>query len=498
MSTIIKLTSENVKRLQAVEITPSGNVVVIGGKNGAGKSSVLDSIEWTLAGDPSAKMPVRRGEEKSRTVIEIGEPGQPAELVVRRIFTAAGGTSLVVTNADGVKQMTPQAILDKLVGRLTFDPLAFARQKPAQQAETLRVLVGLDFSKHDAEHERIFNERTNVNRHVKNLEAQLTAMPKYDGLPEEEVSGADILEEQRKASETNAANKDTRGKLRQMEEFYEGTKKNITECDERIIELTKKLNEEREYRESLVKQESSAATRLSEWRDAVKALVDVPLGGFAEKLAAVEETNRKIRSNVQRADLVKALKGHRDNADALTTKLERMDSEKRAATTKAKYPVEGLLFDAAGGITLNGIPFEQCSAAEQLRVSVAVGFALNPKLRVLIVRDGSLLDEDSMTLIKSMAEEAKAQIWLERVETDAHTSVVIEDGHVQGVEPLVGVSETVQDAQPAVSEASGDNRKGQDNAPDSPHKESGDLPTSTSPAPVKKPSKLKRGQETLL
>jgi hypothetical protein len=183
MSIIIGLKTENTKRIQAVSITPQGNVVVIGGKNGAGKSSVLDSIEWTLAGDPSAKMPVRRGQERSRTVIEIGEPGKPPELVVKRVFTAAGGTSLVVTNADGAKQMSPQGILDKLQGRLTFDPLAFARQKPQQQAETMRALVGLDFAAHDAARDKLFEDRTAVNRHVKTLEAQLAGMPKYEGFP---------------------------------------------------------------------------------------------------------------------------------------------------------------------------------------------------------------------------------------------------------------------------------------------------------------------------
>ena len=37
---IIQLEARNVKRLKAVEIRPDGNVIVIGGKNGAGKSSV--------------------------------------------------------------------------------------------------------------------------------------------------------------------------------------------------------------------------------------------------------------------------------------------------------------------------------------------------------------------------------------------------------------------------------------------------------------------------
>lgn len=48
---IIALQAENVKRLVAIEIRPDGNLVQITGKNGAGKTSVLDCIWWALAED---------------------------------------------------------------------------------------------------------------------------------------------------------------------------------------------------------------------------------------------------------------------------------------------------------------------------------------------------------------------------------------------------------------------------------------------------------------
>ena len=41
---ILELRAENIKKLVAVEIKPDGNIVEITGKNGAGKTSVLDSI----------------------------------------------------------------------------------------------------------------------------------------------------------------------------------------------------------------------------------------------------------------------------------------------------------------------------------------------------------------------------------------------------------------------------------------------------------------------
>ena len=50
MSVIIELKAENVKVLKAIEIRPEGNIIELTGKNGNGKSSVLDSIIMALAG----------------------------------------------------------------------------------------------------------------------------------------------------------------------------------------------------------------------------------------------------------------------------------------------------------------------------------------------------------------------------------------------------------------------------------------------------------------
>ncbi|MDE2470486.1 MAG: AAA family ATPase, partial [Bradyrhizobium sp.] len=63
---IIRLESENIKGLRAVEVEPDGNVVIIGGKNGAGKSSVLDSMWYALGGkDALPSKPIRNGEKKA-------------------------------------------------------------------------------------------------------------------------------------------------------------------------------------------------------------------------------------------------------------------------------------------------------------------------------------------------------------------------------------------------------------------------------------------------
>ena len=63
------LKAENIKRLVAVEIQANGEpVVVIRGRNGAGKSSVLDSIAFALGGkNLQPAEPIRADEPSRRT-----------------------------------------------------------------------------------------------------------------------------------------------------------------------------------------------------------------------------------------------------------------------------------------------------------------------------------------------------------------------------------------------------------------------------------------------
>lgn len=167
MSKIIELTTENVKRLRAVNIKPDGSLVIIGGRNAQGKSSVLDAIATTLGGaEEIPSVPVRKGEANAKTVIDLGD------MIVRRTIQPNGNTSLVIEDKEKKRYPSPQALLDSLTGRLTFDPLSFLTQKPKEQLESLKTLVGLDFTADDQERERTYNERTVVNREVER--AQLT------------------------------------------------------------------------------------------------------------------------------------------------------------------------------------------------------------------------------------------------------------------------------------------------------------------------------------
>lgn len=56
--------------------------------------------------------------------------------------------------------------------------------------------------------------------------------------------------------------------------------------------------------------------------------------------------------------------------------------------------------------------------------------AANPDLRVIQIREGSLLDRESLDVIAELAGANDYQVWLECVDETGNLGVVIEDGMV--------------------------------------------------------------------
>jgi hypothetical protein len=147
-------------------------------------------------------------------------------------------------------------------------------------------------------------------------------------------------------------------------------------------------------------------------------------------MAEAEGINRRVRANQSRKELAARLEAAKALSKQFTEGIDGLDEQKRALLAAAAFPVPGLSIDEET-VTVDGIPFEQLSGALQLRVSVAMGLALNPTVKVLLIRDGSLLDEENLGMVAEMAAEAGAQVWLERVGAGQEVAIVLEDGTVK-------------------------------------------------------------------
>ncbi len=431
---IISLKAENVKRLKAVEIVPAGNTVIVSGRNGQGKTSVLDSIWLALGGGNAAKdsqttQPVREGAKKANVVLDLGD------IKVTRSWTAGGNMTLKVEGKDGGVYKSPQALLDSMTGKLAFDPLAFSRMLPEEQRKTLIGLVDLGFDPDEMERKikNVYDERTALNRGLKALEARIFAMGEVDAsLPTEEVSLTELLKEAKEAAQHISDNERMRSLLTEKRAKAETMQREL-----------KVLREELERKEKIFQDTVDAGRNLAA---AVEGLQDPDLEAINAKIGNIEEVNRKVREANQARALVSEAEALRRAADEKTAALEGMREQKSNALAAAKFPIDGLGFDDAG-VTFRGVPFAQCSSAERMKVSLSIAAALNPTIRVIRVNDGSLLDSESMAEVERMAAERDMQVWVERVDETGKVGIVIEDGEVltENVEPAAHVPDAPHD-----------------------------------------------------
>jgi len=495
---IVSLTAENIKRVRAVYIEPSDDgLVIVGGNNAQGKSSVLDSIMYALGGTSTvSEEPIRRGETSASIRVDLGD------YVVTRRFTPSGST-VKVTTRDGASFSSPQKILDGLFSRLTFDPLKFSNMKADEQSRTLIALLGIDTKDLDAERAKLYEERTGMNRLV--LESQVTISKVAESCGDIPVARPDAAELMKQFEAAVSSN----SKRSQIEHRRTTQQNMLTSAQETLIRLQAKsgtmqdewsvvlqqLNDKNDARDTelcsrqerevsefterhRLEWESREAARVSDIDtcNERKACAEADSAHGIESATAIVETLTEKAATQEvipetvdtdaisleidsasalaklwdarevRRTLLATYDKHKASSDAITARMEAIDDSKRERLSKAAYPIEGLAVSETGSVLFNGIPFSQASRAQKIRTSVAIGAAMNPKLKVLLIEDGSLLDDDGLKLVAGLADEYGFQIWIERVGDKDASAIIIEDGHVRGAEVA---TEPVVEAKPA-------------------------------------------------
>lgn len=406
---IIELRAENIKRIKAVEIRPQGNMVVIEGKNEQGKSSIMDSIAWVLGG---AKLvdskPIRNGQKKAEISVEIGP------YVITRTFTQKG-TYLKVANKDGLTAQKAQTFLDDKIGELSFDPLAFITKSNQERLEILKKCVGISFDEENAKYGGVFEKRTLMNRDLDRVKKELETYQEIPDLKEVRVL-ADINKDYNDAKEFNREIENAIEEIVDINDMIRDKQKSIKEYQQKIIELN---NQVEKLQESRVKYEELSKTSPKDL---------LPIEKEMEEAQQVGEIQYKI---TRKSELEEQEKKLSKKTEKMTGELNQIKQKKQEMIEKAKMPVKGLDI-REDDVYYKKIPFSQVSQSEQIEVSMAIAIAQNPKVKIVRIMDGSLLDADKMKKIEEIANKHDFQIWIERV-ADEKTkgAIYIEDGEVK-------------------------------------------------------------------
>ena len=372
-----KATITNYKGITHAEIPFTKHMVLLQGKNGSGKSSLIDGIISCLGGVDSKTVrdPIKHGEKKATNILEFEEG------IITRTFTEGGSNSIKLVFNDG-KEIRGIGKIAEYIGCSSFDPMVFTRMNDKEQRETILKLSGVDLTEADkaigeAEEKRLQLHRISENiPMVSNLEAQ--EVQAFVG--KEEVSVVKLAEELQEIEagivNYNTKNKTFRDLVKENTDIQEQIRKLKDRMKENLdsIEVIGDLKEPKDYRESIKKEmETAEATNTG-----IRKARDL----------AIQVENKK-----------KAVKAHKVQEGVVITARE----YKSSLLLKAEMPVKGLSVDEV--VKFDGVPFRQINTAQQILVGVKIALS-DPanKLKFVYIEQGSELDSDSIEELQALVD----------------------------------------------------------------------------------------------
>lgn len=395
---------ENVKRVKAVAYEPTENgLTVLGGKNGQGKTSVLDAIAWALGGNhfaPSA--PYREGSTiPPHLKIKLSNG-----IVVER---SGKNSSLKVIDTLGNKG--GQALLDAFVSNFALDLPKFMNATGKEKANTLLRIIGVGDTlyKLEQEEEKLYNERHTIGQIADQKKKFAKEMPDFEGVPNEPVSASELIRQQQTILAQNGENARLRSER-------ENLANHATELQEKINSLNSEL--------------TSVLAKLERANKTVAELHDESTAELEKNINEIDEINRKVRANLDKAKAEDDAKQYIEKYNELSTKIEDVRKSKYDLLNNAELPLAGLSVEK-GELTYNGFKWDNMSGSEQLRVATAIVRKLNPECGFVLLDKLEQMDTDTLKDFAKWLESEGLQAIATRVSSGDECSIIIEDGYIK-------------------------------------------------------------------
>lgn len=402
---------ENVKRIKAVKIDPTQNgLTIIGGDNNQGKTSVLDSIAWALGGDKNKPSNAAR---EGSTIPPVLKVTLSNGIIVER---KGKNSSLKVTDPSGKK--AGQNLLNSFIEQLALDLPEFMNKTNKEKAEVLLNIIGVgdQLAVYQKQENDLYQERLTVGRIADQKAKFAKEQPFFEDAPKDLVSPQDLINQQQAILAQNGENQRKREKVTQ----YEYQVKTLTD---EVVRYEQMLNQKKEELNKATYDLSVAKT------DALD-LLDQSTDELEKNLAEIEETNRKVRANLDKEKAEEEAKGYKSQYDNLTNQIEDVRKQKYDLLNNADLPLPELSIED-NELTYKGKKWDSMSGSDQLRVSTAIVRKLNPDCGFVLLDKLEQMDLRTLTEFNTWLEQEGLQAIATRVSTGDECSVIIEDGYVK-------------------------------------------------------------------
>jgi hypothetical protein len=419
---------ENVKRIRAVQLSPAANgLTIIGGNNNQGKTSVLDAICWLLGGNKYQPSNAQREgaltEPMLRCTLSNG-------LVVER-----KGKNAALKVIDPQGNRAGQKLLDGFLSELALDLPKFMQASDRDKADTLLRIIGVgdQLTQMEQEEKRLYDQRTAIGQIQTQKEKFAAELPKWEGLPEEPVSAAELIAQQQAILARNGQRQQWAHEMQSISIAIDSVNAEIQRTEQRLADLKQQLAEW---------QEKSASAQKSPEELQFESTAELE-----QNIADIDRVNAKIRDNQRKASAEQEADEYAKQYAGLTAQIEQIRADRRALLNNANLPLNGLSVEN-GKLLYNGKAWDCMSGSEQLRVATAIVRCLNPECGFVLLDKLEQMDMHTLSEFGTWLEANGLQAIATRVSTGDECSIIIEDGWAAGAAPAQEIAPPKQNFVP--------------------------------------------------
>lgn len=415
--TITALEAENVKRIKAVALTPSPTgLTIVGGNNNQGKTSVLDALAWALGGDRFRPDAAQRDGAIA-----------PAHLKVKLsngVVVERKGKNASLTVTDPTGRRSGQQLLNAFVEPLALDLPRFMEASDKEKADILLRIIGIGTELHtrDMEIKALYDKRTFTGQLAQQKKNFAEGLISYLEAPDEPVSASDLIRQQQDILARNGENQRKRSQLAQLTDLLERQKKVVAD-------LEFQLSTERQRLDTMQADVKIAQTAAADLQDESTAELEASIRN-------IEDTNRKVRANLEKARAEDEAAQYSGEYDRLTEAIQQKRADRMALLNGADLPLPGLSVED-GALTYKGKHWRDMSGSDQLRVAAAIVRRLNPDCGFVLLDKLEQMDMTTLQEFSAWLEAEGLQAIATRVSTGSECQIIIEDGMVKDAMPPV-------------------------------------------------------------
>lgn len=419
---ITALEAENVKRIKAVALTPSPTgLTLVGGNNNQGKTSVLDALAWALGGDRFRPDAAQRDGAIAPAHLKVTLSNG---VVVER---KGKNASLTVTDPTG--RRSGQQLLNAFVEPLALDLPRFMDASDKEKADILLRIIGIGAELHtrDLEIKGLYDKRTFTGQLAAQKKHFAEEMISYPEAPDEPVSASELIRQQQDILARNGENQRLRAQYAELEQQVQQCVDELKRTRERIATLQQLADELDAKHTKLFNQRETARKTVSQLQDESTAELEA-------SIRDIEETNRKVRANLEKSRAEDEAAQYASEYDRLTESIQQKRADRMALLNGADLPLPGLSVED-GVLTYKGKHWRDMSGSDQLRVAAAIVRRLNPDCGFVLLDKLEQMDLTTLTEFAAWLEAEGLQAIATRVSTGSECQIIIEDGMVKGTEP---------------------------------------------------------------